>query len=204
MTATLKSVKPAPAHQPHRPVTQTGRPEADMGPQRRRPSRLRRWGAANTDGRTLHLIDLDNLLGGTVWSKERLNAVAARYQSVAHVTAGDHLIVGVDVHGVVAAAAQYPGARVLAGYGTDGADRELLAAVADLDWIASRYDRVVIASGDGCFAQTAQALVRRGVAVTLVARPHSVANALLTRLRCLADTSRPGRSSLAAGGLCPA
>jgi uncharacterized LabA/DUF88 family protein len=53
--------------------------------------------------------------------------------------------------------------------GEDGADMMLLS-LAEPDFVAGRYDRVVIGSGDGVFATLAHAVQERGVDVLVVAR----------------------------------
>ncbi len=63
------------------------------------------------------------------------------------------------------------------GHGIDGADRKLLED-ADPDRIAERHHRVVIASGDHCFAPLAAALVDRGVETVVVVRAGSLADEL--------------------------
>ena len=56
--------------------------------------------------------------------------------------------------------------------GPDGADQAILAAV-DLDRIAQRYQRIVIASGDAAFTWVAQSLRDRGLLVYNVTRTRA-------------------------------
>jgi hypothetical protein len=51
-----------------------------------------------------------------------------------------------------------PGCRIVCRSGKDGADKALIDEVADSDWIESRFDRVVIGSGDHAFADAAHCL----------------------------------------------
>ena len=75
------------------------------------------------------------------------------------------------------AGASWPGTKVLAGHGRDGADKALLE-FADVRHIATRYDRVVVGSGDHIFAPLVSELMAAGVMVTVVAPSKSIAWAL--------------------------
>ena len=58
--------------------------------------------------------------------------------------------------------------RILIGnHGPNSADHALLAN-ADPDWVATRFNRLVIASGDGIFTSTANAMTGRGLTVELI------------------------------------
>lgn len=61
--------------------------------------------------------------------------------------------------------------------GRDGADRVLLAAAAP-EWVARRFARLVIASGDAAFVDLARAVRALGVAVVVVARAEGLAGRL--------------------------
>lgn len=82
----------------------------------------------------------------------------------------------------VAAGLSRPPARLLVQSGPDGADLQLLHVIETED-LGSRYDEVVLVSGDAIFADALRGLQRCGTRVTLVSRPE----ALATRLRFCAD-----------------
>jgi hypothetical protein len=63
------------------------------------------------------------------------------------------------------------------GSGVDGADRKLLED-ADPRRIAERHDRVVIASGDHCFAPLAADLIDLGIETVVVVRSGSLSSEL--------------------------
>ena len=63
-------------------------------------------------------------------------------------------------------------------HGPDGADTALLDVLGDLEWIAQRYDRVVIGSGDHCFAPVVMGLAQHGILAGVVAPKGSVSNSL--------------------------
>lgn len=127
-------------------------------------------------GRTLHLIDIENLAGAT---RDLAGLVAAgeAYRRSIEVRPDDHVVVGCDASILLAAHLVFPGARVVPGRGPDGADRALLACEHPDD-IAARYDRVVIGSGDGAFCGLVWELRRRGVAVCVASRRKALSRDL--------------------------
>src|SRR5438874_1457935 len=94
-------------------------------------------------GRTLHLVDLENLAGEARFDPAALAGTIEAYRASVSFRPGDHVVVGCDRRLAVLAGAVWPGARLVVGSGPDGADHALLAA-ADPDELAARYDRVVI------------------------------------------------------------
>ena len=120
-------------------------------------------------GRTLHLVDVENLMGGPTGGLLPLEDALAQYRSVAPVTSGDHIVIAANPALAWKAGMAWPTARLLAASGPDGADRALLAEVADTRVIAERFDRVIVGSGDGIFATDAESLRALGIAVGVVA-----------------------------------
>src|SRR5699024_1946884 len=62
--------------------------------------------------------------------------------------------------------------------GPAGADLALLEVIEDLQWVADRFKRVVIASGDHIFAHAVAALKAVGVEVTVIAPPVGLSKQL--------------------------
>jgi hypothetical protein len=119
-------------------------------------------------GRTLHLIDIENLLGDPWVTGAR---VAEAYEAALRAggyRTGDLVFVAANrwMLAELGFAAQTP-CRMLVASGADGADLALLAQ-APPDWVAKRFDRLVIASGDGIFAARAAAAHALGVYVDVV------------------------------------
>lgn len=139
---------------------------------RTRPTRTSR-----PRGRTLHLLDVENLAGGTGAGVGAVAPAFAAYRSTVRVLPGDHVVVGTGPTFAYAAAAAWPGARVLVGHGLDGAD---LALVADVDpgFVTARYDRVVVGSGDHLFCSVVSTLRPLGLAVLVVATAQSISRDL--------------------------
>lgn len=132
----------------------------------------RRRGAAgrhrSTRPRTLHLVDLENLVGGIVSSA----LVAEAWEEYARVTglrAGDQVIVSVARRHAVDAFFALPAGirRVIGSNAPDGADVALLDDV-DVADVARRFGQVVIASGDHAFVPLARSIVELGVPVIQV------------------------------------
>lgn len=127
-------------------------------------------------GRSVHLVDLDNLVGGP-WNPQLVPQAMAAYLAASGHRAGDHVHVAADARLAASAAFEMPvGAQFLVGRGTDGADRRLLE-VATPEHIAARYDRLVIGSGDGAFASLADEARRLGTEVVAIAPHGSLARA---------------------------
>lgn len=142
-------------------------------PHRRRPGRHDR---GLPRGRTLHLIDIENLAGADRAFAD-LVAAAEAYKRSITVHPGDHIVIGCDRSLLLAAKVAFPGARVVPGCGPDGADRALLACEG-VDDIARRYDRVVIGSGDHVFCGLVARLRQKGVAVCVVCRREALSRDL--------------------------
>lgn len=129
----------------------------------------KKFAATARTARTLHLCDIENLCGGSTPNDVRVCEVASEYRTAASQ--------GVDLYVVACSPAR--AAACTFGWGTqaqwlfkggvNGADQALLDAYSVTE-IAARFDRVVIASGDGIFADFAAALGQLGVHVTVVAR----------------------------------
>jgi NYN domain len=119
-------------------------------------------------GRILHLIDLENLLGSADFSREEAACVHRGYLQVAPFGAIDQIVLATSHHAAASAWFGWPAtARRLVRSGQNGADLALLRVLAS-ESVASRFDRVVIGSGDGIFAYEAARLQTAGVAVTVV------------------------------------
>lgn len=127
--------------------------------------------------RTVHLVDIENLLGTAEFDERDVQIVMSSYSATAGRRQGDHLIVGSSHHSACATWFGCPDARRLVRSGPDGADLALLEA-AECEGLAQRFDRVVIGSGDGLFAALAAELQAAGCAVTVVTCRDSLSSRL--------------------------
>lgn len=140
--------------------------------------------------RTLHLIDLENLLCGYLRS-ERIRDGLQLYIEQSGYRRGDRVIVAVAARhrGLVGPLLPNGWELVLGDDGPDGADRALVAALPPLPEIALSFGRVNLASADHYFKPLARDLRTHGLpVVTFVGNGRSVSRDLrrvCTRTRCL-------------------
>lgn len=136
-------------------------------------------------GRTVHLVDLENVLG----SGHLTDAAAAyghrAYRALGVVAPGDLVIVGVSHHNLMAAWYSWPGVRFLARSGVNGADLALQQVMACED-LETRFGAAVLVSGDGGFAESVASLIGRGLPVGVIAPAGRVS----AKLRMAANTVR--------------
>ena len=119
-------------------------------------------------GRTLHLVDLENLSGGPSRPADEHARSWRAYEDAAGIAVGDQVVVAASGRTMRDAVWFLPtGIASRSANGADGADRVLLE-VGDAAWIASRFDRLVIGSGDHAFAELADAVQALGVEVEVV------------------------------------
>jgi hypothetical protein len=127
-----------------------------------------------TAARTLHLVDLENLLGDRRHEAVALNALS-HYLKIAHWNSGDAVMVAADPEIIRQIGFDLPvPCNLRSTRGGDAADSVLLAqATAEL--VARRYDRLVIGSGDAIFLDRARTVRELGIGVLIVGRSDGVA-----------------------------
>lgn len=143
-------------------------------------------------GRTLHLVDAENLMGGPFAGVAALKEASHLYRLVAPVQVSDHVVVASNPRLACGVGLEWTGCRLVMGHGPDGADLALLRAVRDPRWVAERFDRIVIGSGDGVFVESVRTLRSLGVAVGVVAIDGGLSrdlDASATFVRLLPDPS---------------
>jgi hypothetical protein len=127
--------------------------------------------------RTLHVVDIENLAGAAIPTLIQVNEVQDWYLTRLGFGAADQAVLASSHLGFINAALGWPHARYKVRSGRHGADLELLDVLEHED-VAARFSHVVIGSGDGMFGRAARRLRDRGVRVTVVSRPGSLAAAL--------------------------
>ncbi|MEN9751243.1 MAG: hypothetical protein RLZZ600_290 [Actinomycetota bacterium] len=127
-------------------------------------------------GRTLVLIDFENLCAGTLDSIDLAKAVRQELVACAGLSGNEQVVIATSHAGLLTFGIAWPGARLLVRSGENGADLELLS-VLDEERVGDRFDRVVLASGDGIFAE-AVARLGSATAVTVIARPAQMSRQL--------------------------
>lgn len=125
----------------------------------------------------LHLIDVENLLGTPWFTRHAVADLRRVYDTVSAASNPAHYLVGTSAsQNLVEAGLGWGQGQLVFSKGKDGAERAMLAEVTLA--AASRYDRVVIGSGDGIFADLAASLQSVGIAVRVVSRQRSLSKAL--------------------------
>jgi hypothetical protein len=93
----------------------------------------------------------------------------AQYLAASQWSEGDHVVVAGHPRSVLEAGLVIGvPCRLVPAHGPDGGDRALLAAAADAEFLRTHYDKVVIGSGDGIFADLAEALRGSGLEIWVV------------------------------------
>lgn len=133
----------------------------------------------SSTSRTLHLVDLENLIGDPLAERDVALATLDTYLDLAAWQPDDHIILATNPWLMAKIAFDLPvDASRHAVHGKDGADTMLLS-LAPTELVTTRYGRLVIGSGDGIFANRARTVREHGIPVDVVAR----ANGCSTRLR---------------------
>jgi hypothetical protein len=124
-------------------------------------------------GRTLHLIDIENLAGSALPSSNHVRQLRGLYRQHVGVGGMDQVVVACSHLAFKLAGFGWLDARHVVRSGPDGADLELLDVIYREN-VGDRFSRVAIASGDGAFAEAAAALVGCGCRVMVVSRRGSL------------------------------
>jgi hypothetical protein len=134
------------------------------------------------DIRSLHLVDAENLLGRTEFNETDVAAAAVAYRAVAGVAETDLVVIASSHYTAFPVWFGWGKARRLVRSGPDGADLALIEVI-ETENVATRFDRIVIGSGDGIFALPAADLQAVGADVTVVSRRAFLSNRLRLAVR---------------------
>lgn len=128
--------------------------------------------------RTLHLVDLENLVGDPAAGKVEALEAFEHYLDLADHRPDDHVLVAANPGMICEIGFDTPvPCSMHAARGKDGADLALLSFVEPAQ-VAARFDRLVIGSGDGEFADAAIAVRERRTPVVIVTRRGSLSGRL--------------------------
>jgi hypothetical protein len=128
-------------------------------------------------GRTLHLIDIENLAGTGLPTAREVRDLRDAYASRVGIGPLDHVVIACNHLAIKAAGYCWPDARYLVRSGPDGADLALLDVIKHEN-VAGRFTSVAIASGDHAFTMDTSLLGAAGCEVTVVARYGHLAKSL--------------------------
>jgi hypothetical protein len=130
---------------------------------------------ANVSTRTLHLVDLENLVGDPYADGSAAIEVFEEYLVASHWEPGDQVQVAVNPHLALEIGWRLPvDCSLRTASGPDAVDHRL-QELAETKFVARRFGRLVIGSGDHGFIANACEARRTGVGVLVVARPDSLA-----------------------------
>jgi hypothetical protein len=129
-------------------------------------------------GRTAYFLDVDNLCQSGLAPKHMVEAslMAIRIRFQPNET--DQIFCAATAKAAFFCKQFWPTCSVRVGRGADGSDLRLLND-ADPVWLSQRFNRVVIASADGIFAELAQQLQQLGVKVVIASTTAKVSHKLL-------------------------
>jgi hypothetical protein len=121
-------------------------------------------------GRALHLIDLENIVGNPDATRLEVEAALEAFTAAAAVGSDDLVAVAVNHRLYKRACLSLDrGWDVKLASGPDACDHVLLDA-APVDWVAERFDRLVVGSGDAIFLDLVVSVRRRATPVWVVAQ----------------------------------
>jgi hypothetical protein len=141
----------------------------DKGAARAARTGRRQLGRRRFPARTLHVIDIENLVGSAIPTTEQVRDVEGWYTQHIGFGPDDMVVIAASHLGLLNVALGWPHARYRVRSGPDGADLELLDVLLHED-IPNRFTHVVLGSTDRIFGPTSQSLAARGVKVTVVHR----------------------------------
>lgn len=118
--------------------------------------------------RRIHLVDLENVVGNGHVTEAAARRVRRIYLATGLVAPGDHVIVGISHHNLLAAGYGWPEAGRRVRSGPDGADLALQEAMATENF-HQRFGSCVVVTGDGGFAHPVGMLIGLGLRVGVVA-----------------------------------
>jgi hypothetical protein len=150
--------------------------------------------------RSLAVIDIENLLGDDprVATSAGIRATIAACIERADLRDDDLIVIACNPALALLVHDAAPHGLLRCQRGENGADLALLDELDDVAWIAGRFDRVVIGSGDGIFADAIQRLNHAGVETTVVANHRQTACAVRVNASTFRPLGSPAQFALAA------
>ena len=143
-----------------------------------------------TAARRLHLLDVENLVGHGRPGLHDLHICCDTYRDLGLLMDHDLVVIGCNPGPVFDVSACWGNARLVTRHGVDGADLALLDVLLH-EQVDQRFTEIVLASGDGIFADAIADLQGRGVAVTVVAAADSLSRRLRLAAGRIVEFSRP-------------
>ncbi len=129
----------------------------------------------------LVLVDIENLAGGAQWVSSTVEDIKNDLTTLLELTSNDMVVIASGTYAFYgwAFAWQNVGRRIRSG--VNGADYEILW---ELDIVRpGRFSEVVVASGDGIFAESISRLGGKNIPVTVLAREGACSKRLILAAR---------------------
>lgn len=120
-------------------------------------------------GRSLHVVDVANEIRSGFFGIEDVEHLHRVWDIVVEPGNMDQYFLATGPGTAEALAFGWRNVKPVIRSGQDGADDAIIEYL-DADFIASRYERVFLGTGDHKMLDAAKALIERGVEVTIVAR----------------------------------
>lgn len=131
--------------------------------------------------RTAFFLDIDNLCGTGTPGPELVRTTIESFESEYTQEAGDLIFCAGTRTSALNTKLLRPGYHTRCGRGVDGADRQLLELM-DIEWLTSRFDRVVLGSGDHIFGSKIESLRSSGLDVEVFCGAGALSGLLLKAL----------------------
>ena len=145
---------------------------------------------SSLSGRRLVLVDIENVAGGAVHTNQIAIWARAQVEREIQLRQDEPVIIGVSHLWALPTYAAWPGARLLVRSGQDGADLELQGVLRG-ESLERRFDKVVLVSGDGIFAEDVARLAATGVHVTVAACGSSMSKRLRLSASVVVELAQP-------------
>ncbi len=143
--------------------------------------------------RRIFIVDIENAIGNGVITEEDVVRVKSSLEKFYSICDKDLVVVGVSHSNSVFPAHAWTSARIVLKRGHNGADIALKKVLGH-ERIGTRFEEVVIVSGDGIFSEEVKFLKSLGVRVTIHAGIRCIASRLL-RLASFVNLAHENRVS---------
>ena len=128
-------------------------------------------------GRTIHLIDIENLCGSSRVTPDQVAEARERYEEAVPIATSDHVIVASSRGNLFSSSQGWPGVRLLARDGKNGADICLAEVIVEEN-VTERFQTAVVASGDGDLAPFVAFMAAKGMNTVIVSRADRLSRSM--------------------------
>jgi len=128
-------------------------------------------------GRTIHLIDIENLCGSSRVTPDQVAEARERYEEAVPNVLSDQVIVASSTGNLFSSSQGWPGARLLARDGKNGADICLAEVIVEEN-VMGRFETAFVASGDGDLAPFVAFMAAKGMNTVVVSRTDRLSRSM--------------------------